>query len=150
MNWLQLETRHGLPHPELLEAALEELGAVAVWFRDAGDEPLLEPAPGETPLWSNTIVAALFPADTNQELLAGSLAGLLAGNPLHFSRVATVTGMANGSKACKLRATASDSGWCRQTVPHPLKASSSTFRPAWHLVPGNIQRLVCVSNGWMR
>ena len=87
MAWLQLETKLGLQHPELLEAALEELGAVAVWFRDAGDEPLLEPAPGETPLWSNTLVAALFPADTDQELLAESLAELLAGNPLHFSQV---------------------------------------------------------------
>jgi len=87
MAWLQLETKLGLQHPELLEAALEELGAVAVWFRDAGDEPLLEPAPGETPLWSNTLVAALFPAGTNQELLAEKLADLLAGNPLHFSQV---------------------------------------------------------------
>jgi len=87
MAWLQLETKLGLQHPELLEAALEELGAVAVWFRDAGNEPLLEPAPGETPLWSNTLVAALFPAGTNQELLTEKLADLLAGNPLHFSQV---------------------------------------------------------------
>jgi ribosomal protein L11 methyltransferase len=87
MAWLQLETKLGLQHPELLEAALEELGAVAVWLQDAGDEPLLEPAPGETPLWSNTLVAALFPAETDREVLTESLAGLLPDNALHFSLI---------------------------------------------------------------
>ena len=87
MPWLQLETTLGLQDPGQFEEALETLGAVAVWLRDAGDEPLLEPAPGETPLWSNTIVAALFPADTDQETLTAQLAGLLAANALRFSRV---------------------------------------------------------------
>jgi ribosomal protein L11 methyltransferase len=88
MPWLQLETELGLQHPEILETKLEELGAVAVWLRDAGDEPLLEPAPGEMPQWSSTLVAALFPADTNQQLLAAQLVGLIEGGVLHFSHIA--------------------------------------------------------------
>jgi len=60
MSWLQVETTAGHRDPQTLEDAFTELGAVAVWLRDAGDEPILEPAPGETPGWSETIVTALF------------------------------------------------------------------------------------------
>jgi len=87
MPWLQLETELGLQHSEALETALEDLGAEAVWLRDAGDEPLLEPAPGEMPRWSCTYVAALFPADTDQHWLATQLAGVLEESPLRFSIV---------------------------------------------------------------
>ena len=89
MPWLQVETKRGLQQPEQFQAALEELGAVAVWFRDAGDEPLLEPAPGETPLWSNTIVTALFPADTDQDRLSRSNSlHSCTDNALRFEQVA--------------------------------------------------------------
>lgn len=38
-------------------------GALSVSFDDAGDQPLFEPLPGETPLWQQTRVTALFEAD---------------------------------------------------------------------------------------
>ena len=38
-------------------------GALSVGFDDAGDQPLFEPPPGTTPLWQQTRVTALFPAD---------------------------------------------------------------------------------------
>ncbi len=60
MGWLQVATTAGQRQPEDLEAAFSELGAVAVWLSDAGDHPVLEPAPGETPGWPATIVTALF------------------------------------------------------------------------------------------
>jgi ribosomal protein L11 methyltransferase len=85
MAWLQLETALGQHHPEQLEPVLEELGAVAVWLRDAGDEPILEPAPGETPQWSETIVTALFPAATQRDHLTAALRGMIEGDELHFS-----------------------------------------------------------------
>ena len=37
-------------------------------LRDAGDHALLEPAPGETPVWPTVILTALFDAATNQDL----------------------------------------------------------------------------------
>lgn len=46
---------------EALEDYLFESGAVAVTLLDNADEPLLEPGPGETPLWQNVKVVALFP-----------------------------------------------------------------------------------------
>jgi ribosomal protein L11 methyltransferase len=85
MPWLQLETEAGLQHPEALESVLEDLGAVAVSFRDAGDEPILEPAPGETPRWSSTIVTALFPADMQATDLTQALDGHIDSGQLRFS-----------------------------------------------------------------
>lgn len=48
-------------HVEALEAYLFESGAVAITLLDNADEPLLEPGPGETPLWQNVKLVALFP-----------------------------------------------------------------------------------------
>ena len=45
---------------EAVEAALLELGAASVTLSDAGDKPILEPAPGETPLWTRIRITALF------------------------------------------------------------------------------------------
>jgi len=45
-----------------VEAALEAAGALSVSLADPGGESVLEPAPGETPLWSSVIVTALFEA----------------------------------------------------------------------------------------
>ncbi len=40
-------------------------GALSVSFDDAGDQPLFEPPPGQTPLWQQTRVTALFEADVD-------------------------------------------------------------------------------------
>ena len=40
---------------------------------DAGDDPVLEPAPGETPLWGTTRITGLFPADADLEALQTDL-----------------------------------------------------------------------------
>ena len=87
MPWLQLETEAGQQNPESMEPVLESLGAVAVYFRDAGDEPILEPAPGETPSWSSTIVTALFPEGTQAADLTRALAGIIDAGQLNFAVV---------------------------------------------------------------
>jgi ribosomal protein L11 methyltransferase len=43
-----------------VEAALLEIGASSITFVDRGDEPVLEPKPGEVRLWSDTLIRALF------------------------------------------------------------------------------------------
>jgi ribosomal protein L11 methyltransferase len=45
------------------------LGAVSVTYMDAEDEPVYEPAIGETKIWSNTHVIALYELDTDPELI---------------------------------------------------------------------------------
>jgi ribosomal protein L11 methyltransferase len=59
------------------EDACARLGAIAVSLADAGDEPLLEPAPGETPLWQALRLRALFEASANPEVAAATLAVVL-------------------------------------------------------------------------
>jgi len=47
---------------EAVESALLEVGASSITLVDRGDEPVLEPKPGEIRLWSDTLVRALFEA----------------------------------------------------------------------------------------
>ena len=46
-----------------LEACFWALGAVSVTVSDAGNDPLYEPARGETPLWNHSHVVGLFEDD---------------------------------------------------------------------------------------
>lgn len=68
-----------LPGRELARAeeACTRLGAIAVSLADAGDEPLLEPAPGETPVWQAVRLRALFEASVDPEVTAATLAVVL-------------------------------------------------------------------------
>jgi ribosomal protein L11 methyltransferase len=68
-----------LPRGELTRAeeACMQLGALAVSLADAGDEPLLEPAPGETPLWQAVRLQALFAYGANPGIAAATLAAVL-------------------------------------------------------------------------
>jgi ribosomal protein L11 methyltransferase len=59
MAWLQLRVYSA--HPEFAEEILLAHGAQAVCQSDAADTPLLEPLPGETPLWPQTVTTGLFP-----------------------------------------------------------------------------------------
>jgi ribosomal protein L11 methyltransferase len=72
---LELSFGLGALDSQAAEDAAFALGASAVTFVDARDEPVLEPAPGEVRLWRDTQVRCLFalPAD------AGGLARCLAG-----------------------------------------------------------------------
>lgn len=73
MMWKELRFQLRGLDAALTEAALEELGALAVTLEDAADEALLEPAPGEQPLWTQTRVRALFDAATDAAALADEL-----------------------------------------------------------------------------
>ena len=65
---------------EAAEDALWALGALAVTLQDAGDQPLHEPGPGETPLWESTVVEALLPdeIEAEQALLALTAAQVIS------------------------------------------------------------------------
>jgi ribosomal protein L11 methyltransferase len=63
---------------ELLEAAMENAGALAVSLGDAGDDPQLEPPPGAMPLWRGIRLTALFPDDPAARRQVEALACALA------------------------------------------------------------------------
>ncbi len=67
MPWLQLRIDTDRQHTEAIEDALLFAGAASVTLQDNADQPILEPALGETPLWDNVRLTALFEADINIE-----------------------------------------------------------------------------------
>lgn len=64
MPFLQLIIEIGKTNPEPAEEALFGVGALSVTMVDAGDDPILEPAPGALPLWPTVVMKALFAGDT--------------------------------------------------------------------------------------
>ncbi len=67
--WLQAHLTVEKSRARLIERLFEDLGAVAVTLVDAGDEPMLEPAPGETPLWQATRISGLFDGASDPDTL---------------------------------------------------------------------------------
>lgn len=82
MSWVQLKLHIASPLAEKLEAILSDVGAAAVTMEDAEDQPLFEPPVGTTPLWDNTIVTGLFPAETNANELIEQIRPQLGDTPL--------------------------------------------------------------------
>jgi len=68
-------------HPEFAEELLLANGASSVSLVDAGDDPVLEPAPGATPLWSRTVAIGLFDAQADAARIIENLREYLPDGP---------------------------------------------------------------------
>jgi ribosomal protein L11 methyltransferase len=75
---------------ESVEAALFEAGASSVTFVDRGDEPVLEPKPGEFRLWSDTLVRGLFDEHSEPARTLDRLAAVLGPHITQTARVRAV------------------------------------------------------------
>jgi ribosomal protein L11 methyltransferase len=60
VNFYEIEFPLSGLSADAIEEALFGIGASSITFVDGGDEPVLEPKPGEFTLWSDTRVRALF------------------------------------------------------------------------------------------
>lgn len=60
MSWVELHIKTTDAYADSLSDQLTLLGAQAVTFQDAGDQPIYEPTPGALKLWQETIVIGLF------------------------------------------------------------------------------------------
>ncbi len=74
MPWTQLSLSTAADRAQRLAEALQAAGALAVSLADAADDPVLEPAPGETRVWTRTRLSALFAAGTDLDPLRRALA----------------------------------------------------------------------------
>jgi len=83
MRWLQLSIEVPADQAEIASEAFSAAGALSVTVLDAGDEPLLEPAPGETPLWSSNRIVALFEPETDVAQVEAHLRNALPGESIH-------------------------------------------------------------------
>ncbi len=75
MAWTQLRVRTAFA--EFAEEVLLAQGALSVTVTDAADEPILEPAPGETPVWDDALVTGLFGEDIDVPAIESALRTLL-------------------------------------------------------------------------
>lgn len=76
MPWLQVKVSTNPEHTQAVEDALTAAGAASVTLEGADESLVLEPAPGETPLWGTTRVIGLFDGDTSRGAVLDALAGL--------------------------------------------------------------------------
>jgi ribosomal protein L11 methyltransferase len=90
MPFLQLTLPVGAADPAPIEAALLGAGALSITLLDGADHPVLEPAPGATPLWPTVRIEALFDAAADPEAIAAALRTELNGidAPLSFATLA--------------------------------------------------------------
>lgn len=77
MSWLELSLRAHRREWRYLESALAQVGALSVTLLDAADEPILEPAAGEMPLWRELTITALFDAGVDRRGLKAVLQDLV-------------------------------------------------------------------------
>lgn len=76
MAWHQLQLTVEKAQAADIESLLEKLGALSVTLDDAADEALLEPAPGEAPLWQKTRITGLFSAEQDTQQLHSEISRL--------------------------------------------------------------------------
>lgn len=81
MPWKRLAIEVPGPRVGLVEAVLETRGALSVTCLDAADEPILEPPPAATPLWSGVCVEALFAAEAELTEIRSALREVLGAEP---------------------------------------------------------------------
>lgn len=122
MPWIQLILESDPDHADKLSECLGSLGASAVTLQDGADQPLYEPPPGATPLWSATRVVGLFAADTDTRELIRRLAALLDTGQLPPWRISPLE----------------DKDWEREWMDnfHPMRFGHRLWIcPSWHSPP---------------
>ncbi len=87
MSWLSIEFLAAADRHAALCDLLEGAGALAITSLDAADRPVLEPAPGETPLWPQIRLTALFEGDYDPAALRALLTAVGV-QDLHCARLA--------------------------------------------------------------
>jgi ribosomal protein L11 methyltransferase len=92
MTFYEIEFPLAALSAETVETALLEIGASSITFVDRGDEPVLEPKPGEIRLWSDTLIRALFQDSFDAVLTLDGLAAVLGP---HITRTARVRAVEN-------------------------------------------------------
>ena len=73
MTWRQLSLTCGAAQLDEVEDLMMELGALSISLRDAHDEPIYEPLPGESPVWRESVVSATFARDSDPQEIAQRL-----------------------------------------------------------------------------
>jgi len=68
VKWLQIHITVEQAQVDFTETLLSSIGAVSVTLDDAENQDLLEPLPGETPLWNKVIVTGIYAQEEGEEI----------------------------------------------------------------------------------
>ncbi|MGI9200798.1 MAG: 50S ribosomal protein L11 methyltransferase, partial [Woeseiaceae bacterium] len=77
MKWRQFVMDLETLHPDAVEEIFARHGASSITLTDAGNQPVLEPPPGETPMWADMRITGLFTANTDFVALQADLLSAL-------------------------------------------------------------------------
>lgn len=83
MTWRQFVMNLDALNAATVEAIFQQFGAASITLTDAGNAPVLEPGPGETPLWPDTRITGLFSSDADLERLRDALSAELGVVPAY-------------------------------------------------------------------
>lgn len=72
-SYLRIHIELGRQDPAAAEEACFAAGALSVTLSDGADDPVLEPAPGQTPLWESVRLSALFAPGSSGPALSAAL-----------------------------------------------------------------------------
>lgn len=133
MPFLEISLRCRAADEARLEHALSDIGALSVTLLDAdaatpNERAVLEPGVGETPLWPEIVMTALFPAGTVPELVLHALEAFDAGIDLSQAEFREVE----------------DQDWERAWMDQyqPLSFGRRTFIVPWNReLPAEAERL---------
>ena len=76
MIWKQISFEVKKSETDLVSEVLMGLGSLSITYSDALDDAIYEPPVGQTPLWDNVKVNALFPSEVNQKSLETSISDI--------------------------------------------------------------------------
>jgi ribosomal protein L11 methyltransferase len=122
MPWLQLTFETTPDDAEQFSDLLSEAGACAVTFQDNADQPLYEPPPGATPLWSRTRIIGLFDAAANMGAVLNHITSAITPNSLPEHRISPLE----------------DKDWEREWMANfkPMSFGQRLWIcPSWHTLP---------------
>jgi len=83
VDWQQFVMNLDSLDPIAVEEIFTRHGACSVTLSDAADNPVLEPGPGETPLWSETRITGLFDGSADFGKLKRTLSEEFGALPAH-------------------------------------------------------------------
>ncbi len=130
MPWLEFSLTAQRDSVARIERAFEDVGSLSVTLLDAEDHPILEPAAGETPVWPQVVVTALFEADADQHGLFDALQLMV---PWLTPEKVTVREVA-------------DADWTRAWMDQfkPMQFGRRTYIYPWNIEPESLDDAVVV------
>lgn len=132
-SWQQIICRTNRQYQQAISEALETAGAASITYQDAGDQPVLEPLPGETPLWNDIIITGLFENPSN---IAATLFSLKSNETWQIKELRTET--------------LEDQDWERAWMKdfHPMQFGDNLWiYPSWSDIPDNASTKILLDPG---